>query len=301
MGGLGIQRTAGARPAGRLKTEEFEMRKLLGIFMAGALLFAVAGSAQAKLINWHGTLDLQLGTLAPVRATTIPTGADVVLNGSGGGAHLNTMAITIPGLITGGATVPLSDPELSPLVSLRGEMTLGTGIIGQISGGAASGSALSPNVLPVGGEFKLCILFMGCPSFIPVPLTVNGTRGVGIGGLITINGFGKSGIKISALNAPWTIKTAVIASIPTANGNAVTTSSVFGFAHGPASLTSSTAQQSGVVQLVTPVRVTTTIAGTTPLFGILRIHFVPEPGTFLLFGSGVVAMGIAGRRRAKKN
>ena len=45
MGGLGIQRTAGPRPAGRLNTEEFEMRKLLGIVTAGALLFAVAGTA----------------------------------------------------------------------------------------------------------------------------------------------------------------------------------------------------------------------------------------------------------------
>ena len=209
--------------------------------------------------------------------------------------------IVTPSLVTGGATVPLSDPELSPLVSLRGHMILGTGLIGQISGGATSGNALSPNTLPVGGIFKLCILFMGCPSYIPVPLTDNGTRGLGIGGLLTINGFGKAGIKISAINNPWTIKTAVVASIPTANGNAFTTQSRFGFAHGPGSGTSSTANQSGVVQLVTPARVITTINGTTPLFAILRIHFIPEPGTFLLFGSGVVAMGIAGRRRVKKN
>jgi hypothetical protein len=279
------------------------MRKLLVIFAAGALLFVLAGTAQARVIGWRGTLDLQLGTLQPVRATTFGI-QGIVLNQSAGGSpieHLNTFSVVTPGLITGGATVPLTDPELAPLVSLRGQMTLATGVIGQISGGAISTQSLSPNQLPVGGEFKLCILFMGCISFIPVPLTVNGTRGVGIGGLITINGFGKAGIKISAINNPWTIHSAVIASIPTANGFAVTTTTRFGFAHGPQSDTSSTANQSGVVQLVTPVRVITTLAGTTPLFGILRIHFIPEPGTFLLFGSGVVAMGIAGRRRVKKN
>ena len=276
------------------------MRKLLGIFTAGALLFAIAGTAQAKVIGWRGTLDLALGTLEPVRATN---GAidSLILNGSAGVGHLNQFSIVSPNRITGGATVPLTDPELSPLVSLRGNMILGTGLIGQISGGAISTQVLTPNTLPVGGSFKLCIIFMGCPSYIPVPLTTNGTRGVGIGGLITINGFGKAGIKISAINNPWTIHTAVIASIPTANGFAVTTSSVFGFAHGPQSATSSTANASGVVQLVTPVRVITTLAGTTPLFAILRIHFIPEPGTFLLFGSGVVAMGIAARRRFKKN
>jgi hypothetical protein len=271
------------------------MRKLLGIVTAGALLFALVGSAEAKIINWHGTLDLQLGTLQPVRATTVFHGGDIILNGSvnnPGLDHLNTFTIANPGLITGGATVPLSDPELSPLVSLRAQMTLGTGIIGQISGGAISENPLSPNVLPVGGVFRLCILFMGCISYIPVELTESGTRGVGIGGLVTINGFGKAGIKISAINEPWTIKTAVIASIPTDNGFAFTTTSKFGFAHGPQSATSSTANQSGVVQLVAPVRVITTLAGTTPLFAILRIH---------LFGSGVVAMGIAGRRRVKKN
>jgi hypothetical protein len=282
------------------------MRKLLGIVTAGALLFAFVGTAQAKLIGYHGTLDLALGALEPVRATT-GLGLGIIVNSSAGGGHLNTFQNLFPGEIAtigvaegGGARVILTDPDLSPLVSLQATFGLGTGVIGQISGG---GGPLVPNQIPVPGQFKLCILFQSenCPSFIPVELTVNGTRGVGIGGLVTINGFGKAGIKISAINAPWTINTAVIASIPTDNGFAFTTTSRFGFAHGPASGTSSTAQQSGVVQLVTPVRVISTIAGTTALFGVLRIHFIPEPGTFLLFGSGVVAMGIAGRRRVKKN
>ncbi len=78
--------------------------------------------------------------------------------------------------------------------------------------------------------------------------------------------------------------------------------SAFGFAHGPASATSSTAAVSGVVQLVTATRVVATLGAglTTALLTTLTLHLVPEPGTFVLFGSGVVALGIAGRSRLRK-
>ena len=141
----------------------------------------------------------------------------------------------------------------------------------------------------------------GCQSFLPVPLTVNGTRGVGIGGLITLNTFGTAGLKMSIHGQPWTVGTALVDQIPTANGGS-STASAFGFAHGPASATSSTAAVSGVVQLVTAVRVVSDLGGGTtwPLLATLYIHLVPEPGTFVLFGSGVVALGIAGRSRRRK-
>ena len=120
---------------------------------------------------------------------------------------------------------------------------------------------------------------------------------MGIGGLITVNGYG-AGINISVLGAPWTVATAVVTGIPTANGG-VTTSTAVGFAHGPASNTASTARVGGVVQLVTPT-ITQTSLGTgtmTALFGILTIQFVPEPGTFGLFSLGVVGLAAFGRKR----
>ena len=93
----------------------------------------------------------------------------------------------------------------------------------------------------------------------------------------------------------------VISNIPTANGG-MSTSSVFGFAHGPASNHSSTALPSGVVQLVTPVLVQTNLAGNEviALFGILTIHFTPEPGTLLLFGAGVAGLATFGQRRRRR-
>lgn len=76
-----------------------------------------------------------------------------------------------------------------------------------------------------------------------------------------------------------------------------------GFAHGPASSTSSTARAGGVVQRVTPAKVIVSdfdLFPTQPLFGVLTIHFVPEPSTSILFGMGVLALAVAGRKRTKK-
>ena len=68
-----------------------------------------------------------------------------------------------------------------------------------------------------------------------------------------------------------------------------------------ASLTSSTALTSGVIQLVQPTQsINIGIPGNSDKvanFTKLTIHFVPEPGILLLLGSGVVAMAVLARGR----
>ncbi len=269
----------------------------LAIGIASVLLLGITGTAQAKLIGFTGTLSISLGVLPPIVATG---SGNALLNGSVGGlgGHLTTLQILTNSVAITGAIVPITDPEVTLTSSVRGTAALGTGILRPISG--ASGTGLTQNVMPVPGIVRICILFTGCPSFLTVPLTVNGTRGVGIGGLITIGTFGKGGARFSIYGQPWTVGTAVLDNLTTNNGG-FSTQSIVGFVHGPASVTSSTAAISGVVQLVTATRILSTfLFPIPPLLTTLTLHLVPEPGTFVLFGSGVVALGFVGRSRLRK-
>jgi hypothetical protein len=76
-----------------------------------------------------------------------------------------------------------------------------------------------------------------------------------------------------------------------------------GFAHGPGSGTTSTAQPSGVLQIVTPNQVRTNLTlGTSVKIGILGellVHFIPEPGLLLLLGSGIAGLVLLGHKRVR--
>ena len=120
---------------------------------------------------------------------------------------------------------------------------------------------------------------------------------------MTVGKFGP--IRISMQANPWTLGSG--SAINQTHEGGFKTVTVSGFAHGAASGTigsSSVASNSGIVQLITPMQVTTSgIAGNSAiisLFAILTLHFIPEPGLLLLIGAGAVGLGILGRNRMRR-
>jgi len=288
------------------------MRKLLFLLVSAMVTLGVAGSAGAAKLNWEGTGIILLGDFG---TGIFPGGGVATVNGSGGVGHLNQIRLAASrGQIGGTFTTAVTDPETVgngigaiQFVDIEG----GTGTLGNISGGAASAGVLNPNQLPTRGLVKICLLSTACDQGSLNLILTQGTtlppgvKGVGIGGIVTIGGEGA--IRMSIIAAPWTIKTAtVVDEITTAasRNRIFVNVTLKGFAHGPLSGTTSTANPSGVVQVVTPSQVRTNLPQGSNLkvsSAVTNIiHFIPEPGLLLLLGSGVTGLALLGRRRMRK-
>jgi hypothetical protein len=268
------------------------MRKL--VVLLAAML--IAGPAAAKTLGWHGTIEIDLGFNPSI---FIEGSGVATVNSSSGSSHLSTLRLN--GGITGSGTIPVTDPNTTGQIkSMRISGTIKTATLTGISGAPPLGQ----NALPMAGFTRVCILTDNCTTNLPMDntYTVNGSvQGVGVGGLLTLGGNGL--IRISIESAPWTLGTATGVN-QTVKGNYITLSRA-GFVHGGASASnSSTATNSGILQLVAPQNVTTAgVLGNStaiPLFMTLTLHFIPEPGLLLLLGSGVVGLGLLGRSRMKK-
>jgi hypothetical protein len=283
------------------------MRGRILAILGVALLWA--GAAQARPLNWSGTIVVTTGTLPSI---PISGGGVATVNGSGGviPAHLGTLRLAgSRGNVTGTGTNIITDPETigNGIAAVIVEGALQTGTLAPISGVLGSMStALTMNRLPLGGVARICLLSTVCTDFIPLVLTEHTagsmTIGVGIGGLLAVS---QAAIRISLEAAPWTVKTATAIDQTDDNTGLAAFHNVtkMGFAHGPASLTTSTAGPSGVLQIVTPNQVRTNLAlGTSTKIGVLGellVHFIPEPGLLTLLGAGVVGLALLGSRRIR--
>jgi hypothetical protein len=267
-------------------------------------------------MNWKGTFGINMSAFG---ASYMPGGGVATVNGSAGviPAHLSTLRLAgSRGHVTGSFLNVVTDPELAGdgiAAILFADIDGATGTFGAISGGIASTGSMTPNRMPIHGVVKVCMLSTVCTMNLPLPFTapttVNGVlgtglKGIGIGGAMTLGGYG--GIRMSMQFAPWTVKTAtMIDQITTTGGSRIMTPvTVKGWAHAPASATTSTAQVDGVIQLVTPIQIWTnlTLGSNEKVVapGILIIKFIPEPGLLLLLGSGVAGLALLARRRVRK-
>jgi len=283
------------------------MRWWVILDVVATIISAATSNAAAALLHYEGTLTFELGTLPPIHA--VGRGVATV-NNSGTLGHLDNMRLKASRMGIGiqGAFVPVTDAAAAPIVGILVTASLGTGTLGPISG-AAQSSALTQNILPIRGLARVCLFSTSCGTALPLLLTqhtgATGTKGVGIGGILTIGG--TSPIRISIEAAPWTIKTrTLIDQITTPVGGTVkkyVNRTMKGFAHGPSSNTTSTASVSGVVQLITPMQVVTNLTNGSnqkiSFWAHVDPHFIPEPRMLPLFGSGIAGLLLLGRRRMR--
>jgi hypothetical protein len=220
-----------------------------------------------------GELALVISGFDPI---AVPgAGIAVVESRAGDPDHLATIRFEASQFAATGLLVPITDPLARPIYGVVATARNDAG------GFAEQGGSLG-GALPLVGSTKVC-LFGSCEggalANLTVPMSV-----VGSGGSVTASG----AVNVTVVGAPWTTGTAAIGTI-TARG----------FARGPGSGTSSTLQPSGSIRLVTPIYISTNIGASAvvPAFGVLTLHFVPEPGTLLLVGGGLLALLGAGSRR----
>ena len=266
--------------------EHWPIRSLrLRTCAALAACLVVTAAAGAETLAFEGTFSVGgLGGPAPVgTAVGVAT-----VNGSAGGLGGHLTSLQVPGGLFTAMSTSTPITASPPFTKLVVSITPGAGTF------TGAGTNPMTGVLPVPGNVMVCLLF-NCGIAVNIPFTENGTRGVGIGGTVMAPGIGTS--TISIMGVPW-----VDAPVAITNTSGVFTSQ--GFAHGPLSFTSTTAQTGGVIQLVTPVAVTFNLTGqpplVLPLFGALNVRFLPEPGAFVPLAAGAAGVALLGRRKLRR-
>jgi hypothetical protein len=246
---------------------------LVATFLAAAALHPAA-TARAAALPFTATLAIEIATVAPL---VVSGSGTAIANGSGGGSHIVSLALAGSTFAATGVVQPITDPGAFPI---GGVQLTAHNQSGAFSGGGALGGAM-----PLAGFAKVC-LFGPCASAVSnliVPLSVVGQDDVAF-----VTG---GAVSFSVVGAPWTTGTA-----------AVGTFTAMGGAHGPASSTSSTFASGGSLQLVAPFFASTAISTSqfVPSFAILTLHFVPEPGTLVLLGTGIVVLVRCGQQTRKR-
>ena len=248
------------------------MRVAVRLVSALCVTALCATISNAAVLPFTGSLTIEFVAPPVVDAPRITVLGTGVATTNGPGSHLATLALPASPFATTGLLAPVTDPAAPPaFISLL--LTVHNGA-GTIMGGGGS--------IPLAGLLRDCI-FQPCktvpPANISIPLSP-----VGVGGSATVSSL----INVTVSGAPWTVGTA-----------AAGTGTQMGFQHGPASLTSSTAAASGQVRLVTPIFISTSLSplAVMPAFGIMDLHFVPEPGTLLLLGAGIAGLVLYGRTK----
>jgi hypothetical protein len=238
------------------------MRRLFVGLMIGALGF-ISVEANAGALT-AAELSFAIGTLPP---------AVFPASGATGTATSNLSAGVAAGNAFNGTTTTTVPTTAAPPIT-QIQVIISKNEAGNFTGGtpdAVGGNMLLAGISNVKGFGGLTLLG------VPVELGVPGTTDVAA-----------AGVNITVINASWTVGAATITGLGGMTPTAMLTGSNMLNATG-----------SGVITLVTPVKIITNLAGTLAAFGVLELTYAPEPGMMLLLGVGAATMAIAGARRRR--
>jgi len=242
------------------------MRKLFGLVAALGLVMSAAQPAHAVVQSLSSaSLTIYLGTLPPLSVTWNGTGSADVTS--------STILGLSSGIFNFTGTTPV-DPSAFPVAGLAY-----VGLSNGVGNFAGVDTAAGGGLMAVSGVANVC-LFASCaapPANVSVPFTTGGVNGMGLGGAPIVS--------LGAVNV-------------TVNGNGWTTGTV---AVGPISMSGSPLA-GGHVTLITPTIAMTNMQAfaVLPIFSVLDLTFVPEPGTLVLLASGVAGLAMVGRKRMSK-
>ena len=237
-----------------------------------ALLLAISSLFLAAAQPAHAVVQ----TLSSASLSiTLPGALPVIPVAWGRTGSADVTATSITGLTAGifnfTGSLPVTDPDAFPI---SGYFVDGaTNGVGNFSG---VDSAAGGGPMAVGGMVNIC-LFSSCasspPGNVTIPFTTAGVNGMGLGGSpISSTGV----VTVTVYGTQWTTGTVEIGT----------------------TFQSGSPLSGGSIKLVSATTISTNIGtdGPPPFFAILNLTFIPEPGTMLLLGLGLVGLSVTRRR-----
>ncbi len=140
--------------------------------VAASLALAPAPGAGAATLDFTGTLQVLIADMRDVggnpASLTAAGGGSALVNGSGGGIHLNSLALA--GGSFGPTTVTFPGSSLTNVTGISSlRLTLAGNLTGSFSG--ISGGPPGGGPMGVAGIAKICLIFggPGCIAAVPLP------------------------------------------------------------------------------------------------------------------------------------